>query len=312
MTRKTLFLLAAATLLGACGEGTSSGPVGAVGGKGGTSSSGTSLLASKTAVLTWVCENGEPRLHMVGTITITNSGAVATTGLVINDVVQWRDGTMNDWAQETTFNVATTQLAAGETRNYPYDVVVTSRDDATYRNAANITITNHSGNLGKAFGPSPKSSVSWFAAPTDLCGGGGCTLTRGYWGSHSYLGPAPTDAAWLAFNGAGTNALFNNTMVVNTVTVPMDWATGFKQPANNYYFQVAAQYMSAWLNTNVGTAIGDAAVVAAMADAVELLSGSNTLTSSATATSGQTASQIVNTLTTFNEGGPDKSNHCGT
>jgi hypothetical protein len=312
MFRKTLTTVvataAALTFASACGEGTSSGPVGPAAGKGG--SSGTSLLASKTAVLTWVCENGEPRLHMVGTITITNSGAVATSGLTITDVVQWRDGTMNDWAQETTFPVATGPLAAGETRNYPYDVVITSRDDATYRNTANITITNHSGNLGTPFGPSPKSSVSWFAAPTDLCGQvGGCTLTRGYWGTHSYLGPAPTDAAWLAFNGAGTNAFFN---VLKPDLTPMDWATAFKQPANNYYFQVGAQYMAAWLNINVGTAIGDAAVVAAMADAVQLLSGNTTLTSSTQATSGATAAQIVATLTTFNEGGPDKSNHCGT
>jgi hypothetical protein len=52
MTRKTLFVVAAASMLAACGEGTSSGPVGPAAGKGG--SSGTSLLASKTAVLTWV------------------------------------------------------------------------------------------------------------------------------------------------------------------------------------------------------------------------------------------------------------------
>ncbi|MEM2240533.1 MAG: SdrD B-like domain-containing protein, partial [Candidatus Bathyarchaeia archaeon] len=59
------------------------------------------------------------------------------------------------------------QLEPGETGTYSYRIEFKPVDDAIYRVAANVTITNHSGHLGKEFGPDPKSDSFQLKGPPE-------------------------------------------------------------------------------------------------------------------------------------------------
>ncbi len=88
----------------------------------------------------------------------------------------------------------------------------------------------------------------------------GCTLTQGYWKTHSEFGPAPYDNTWALLPG-GHGA--STTFFLSGQT----WLAVFKTaPAGNAYYQLADQYMAARLNqlngastpANVQTAINQA------------------------------------------------------
>jgi hypothetical protein len=86
----------------------------------------------------------------------------------------------------------------------------------------------------------------------------GCTLTQGYWKTHSEFGPAPYDNTWaLLPNGASTTFFLSGTSWFNVF-----WTA----PAGNVYYQLAHQYMAAVLNKLNGassTSAVDAAITAA-------------------------------------------------
>jgi hypothetical protein len=69
---------------------------------------------------------------------------------------------------------------------------------------------------------------------------GGCTLTQGYWKTHSEYGPAPYDSTWaLLLNGADTPFFLSG----------QTWYQVFwTAPAGNVYYNLAHQYMAAYLN----------------------------------------------------------------
>jgi hypothetical protein len=87
----------------------------------------------------------------------------------------------------------------------------------------------------------------------------GCTLTLGYWKTHSSHGPAPYDDAWLAIGPSGADTLFFNT--------GKTWYQIFQTPpAGNQFYNLAHQYMAAKLNILNGAASTpavDAAISAA-------------------------------------------------
>ncbi len=103
-----------------------------------------------------------------GEICVTNGGAVATENLQIVDNLQSKSGkgsftTFKSASVDTTRELesgTTTELAAGEFHCYPYSIEFTPVPGVTYRNEAAITINNHSGYLGNAFGPAPKIGFS--------------------------------------------------------------------------------------------------------------------------------------------------------
>ncbi len=68
---------------------------------------------------------------------------------------------------------------------------------------------------------------------------GGCTLTQGYWKTHSSYGPAPYDDTWALI---GENSLFFQSL--------KSWYQVFWTPpaGGNVYFILAHQYMAAKLN----------------------------------------------------------------
>ena len=72
---------------------------------------------------------------------------------------------------------------------------------------------------------------------------GGCTLTQGYWKTHSTYGPASKpDATWnLLPGGAGPNTVF---FLSGASWYQVFWTA----PAGNAYYNLAHQYMAARLN----------------------------------------------------------------
>lgn len=105
-----------------------------------------------------------------GQICVTNGGAVATEDLQIVD--ELRDGVPppNDLIATTNVDVSSNPvLDPGETGCYDYHIDLTGANihpGGTYKNTANVTITNHSGSLGTPFGPSPSATTTFPATPT--------------------------------------------------------------------------------------------------------------------------------------------------
>lgn len=95
--------------------------------------------------------------------------------------------------------------------------------------------------------------------PCDL----GCTLTQGYWKTHSEHGPAPYDDAWLLLGPDGQDTpFFLSGMTYHEVL----WTA----PAGNAYYVLAHQYVAAELNVLNGA--DPTAVSATMTQAQLLLS----------------------------------------
>ena len=68
----------------------------------------------------------------------------------------------------------------------------------------------------------------------------GCTLTQGYWKTHSSLGPAPYDDTWAQLsNGANTPFFLSGKSWYQVFWTP---------PAGNAYYNLAHQYMAVRLN----------------------------------------------------------------
>lgn len=129
----------------------------------------------------------------------------------------------------------------------------------------------------------------------------GCTLTQGYWKTHSLFGPAPYDDSWLLVgpNGAATPFFFSG----------MTWYEVFwTAPAGNAFYNLAHQYMAAKLNILNGAATTPA-VTSAISAAEGLFgglpAGSTTLTNAQT----RNARNWASTLDQYNNGliGPG---HC--
>jgi hypothetical protein len=116
-------------------------------------------------------------------------------------------------------------------------------------------------------------SDSWTINVYVPCGGG-CTLTQGYWKTHSEFGPAPYDSTWAMLpNGASTIFFLsgqswyqvfwtspgNGSMAKNTPDPPAS-----RESVKHAYYILAHQYMAAKLNILKGassTPAVDAAIV---------------------------------------------------
>jgi hypothetical protein len=131
--------------------------------------------------------------------------------------------------------------------------------------------------------------------------GGGCTLTQGYWKTHSDRGPAPYDDAWKNLGALEEDTLFFKS--------GKTWYTVFwTPPAGNAFYNLAHQYMAAKLNVLNGassTTAVDSALSGAEALFNSLATGSTTLTK----TQRTQALAWASTLDNYNNGiiGPG---HC--
>lgn len=102
-------------------------------------------------------------------------------------------------------------------------------------------------------------SDSWTVTATVACGGG-CTLTPGYWKTHSKYGPAPYDSTW---NGQDDMAFF----LSGKTWYQALWTA----PAGNPYYILAHAYIASVLNVQNGASTTPA-VDSAMASAQTFLS----------------------------------------
>jgi hypothetical protein len=205
MKYATTPLVLAVTLLAACAEGGSAPTITPLASEG---QSGTTLTASKTAEGFYRVHNtydwsltktaGTSEIVMgrgdnaavhytldavrtlvsttttygaAGQVCVTNGGDVATEGLAILDVVQIKTGggQFADYVSSAIDVSAAPVLAPGASHCYPYEVTFTPVSGALYKNAARVTITNHSGWLGIATGPGANGGgvKADFALPAD-------------------------------------------------------------------------------------------------------------------------------------------------
>jgi hypothetical protein len=117
--------------------------------------------------ITLVKSDPVDRVWVAGEICVTNGGAAATENLTLVDTVEYKTGS-GKFQPLTGASVTITpgELGPGESRCSPYRISFTPVAGAAYRNAVQVTITNHSGQLGKPFGPNPKADFSLPGSPT--------------------------------------------------------------------------------------------------------------------------------------------------
>jgi hypothetical protein len=126
----------------------------------------------------------------------------------------------------------------------------------------------------KIYSPNSMSAPDWgdsfitgsILLSTTVIEDGGCTLTQGYWKTHSEYGPAPYDENWANLSdGADTEFYISG----------MSWHEVFwTPPQGNVYYQLAHQYMAAHLNMLAG-AMAPPEVITAMKSADELFGENN-------------------------------------
>lgn len=161
--------------------------------------------------------------------------------------------------------------------------------DYTYKNVASFT-TNDSSTTG-----SDDHSVT-VKVPCDV----GCTLTQGYWKTHSREGPAPYDDAWKNIGPLEEDTLFFNS---GKTWYEVFWTA----PAGNAYYNLAHQYMAAKLNVLNGAAPASVSATLTAAEALFNAQGAGDTTLSRAERT--LALSLATTLDNYNNGliGPG---HC--
>jgi peptidoglycan hydrolase-like protein with peptidoglycan-binding domain len=92
--------------------------------------------------------------------------------------------------------------------------------------------------LGEYTSNNEKQSLLKF--DLDVAPSGGCTLTPGYWKTHSEHGPAPYDDTWAQLpNGANTPFFLSGKTYFQVLWTP---------PAGNAYYNLSFHYIAAKLN----------------------------------------------------------------
>lgn len=125
----------------------------------------------------------------------------------------------------------------------------------------------------------------------------GCTLTQGYWKTHSEFGPARYDDTWALLPDGASTTFFSSGLTWHR----MFWTP----PAGNAYFNLAHQYAAATLNGLNGA--DTSAVAAQLAAAQALLS--STTPATMTRAQARAALPLASVLDQYNNGliGPG---HC--
>lgn len=208
------------------------------------------------------------------------------------DVIDSQQGTLN---QAPHLFLGNSSTFATATFTYSKDITASSCDSFDVGN----TVTVVDGN--------PDLPFAWDTLTihvTVRCAvHGGCTLTQGYWKTHSVLGPAAKpDPTWNLVGGP--NAAF--------FLSGQTWYQAFwTAPAGNAYYILAGQYMAARLNILNG-ASAPSSVNSAIASATALFSTYTPAQIGALSGSSSLRKQFValaGTLGSYNEGtiGPG---HC--
>ena len=124
---------------------------------------------------------------------------------------------------------------------YTVDVGQATCGDFTIPNTASFATSDQDGE-GDDTG-----SASWTVAVTIPCPQG-CTLTQGYWKTHSAFGPAPTDEAWMDLPDVDGDGIVEGPNERFFLTNQTWYQVFWTRPAGNAYYVLAKQYMAAVLN----------------------------------------------------------------
>jgi hypothetical protein len=224
--------------------------------KPGPGNNGTTLAGYKTID---ICSVNDATWRYSGEIAVWNEGAIDTVGLNITDFIEYKPG--NKWIKAydmpiTLNGVATppfAEIAAGTTLatatvyQYTYDGAVLP---GTIRNNASLTILNHSAHLGKPYGPNPKATYDGTMPPPPCEKPMGCTLTQGYWGTHSKYGPAERDATWDSV-GEDTPFFLSGTTWYGAITTNPAGGNGYWILSNQYVAAILNQAKGAYVPSGV-------------------------------------------------------------
>jgi hypothetical protein len=136
----------------------------------------------------------------------------------------------------------------------------------------------------------------------------GCTLTQGYWKTHSVYGPAKhTDATWTAASGSSWDTGFNQDSLFYSSGQSYYSVLWTAPKGGNAYYILAHQYIAALLNIRSGAATTPAVVTAL--NFAQTFFNAYTPASNLSKTVRQDAVSAAGTLGSYNEGliGPG---HC--
>jgi hypothetical protein len=225
------------------------------------------------------------------TATTTNAnleGGSAMAAVTFGAPTNVTDNCVN--VSDTLVGTLHNNLCASQTFNYPFVI-----------NAANLRCgTNTINNVASLATDDGGTETSGATVNVNIACVLGCTLTQGYWKTHSDRGPAPYDNTWALLGGLAEDTPFFGS---GKTWYQVFWTA----PQGNPYYILAHQYMAAELNILNG-AIPTPAVATAINSAETLLTGLNPNTNF---TKAQKASMVnlAGILGSFNEGvtGPG---HC--
>lgn len=145
-----------------------------------------------------------------------------------------------------------------------------------------------------------KGSDSVTVGSTVTCAPTSCTLTQGYWKTHSSHGPAPYDDTWTSIEPSGESTTF--------FLSGMSWFGVYSiVPRDGAYWQLAHQYVAAKLNSLNGTSL--ASVQASFDAATAFLTAHTPAQVGKNGPLANQAKQLAAALDAFNSGrvGPG---HC--
>lgn len=195
-------------------------------------SNGTTLAGYKTID---ICSVNATTWRYSGVISVWNQGAINTSGFKITDFIEYKTGTK--WIKGFDVPVMYSgEIPAGTTQltalTFPYSVDAAPLV-GTIRNNASLTILNHSGSLGKPYGPNPKATYTGTIPPPPCVQPQGCTYTQGYWGSKP-------DVVWPGPYSRDTVFFLSGQTWQQVMDTPVNVSQG--------YYQLAHQYIAAVLN----------------------------------------------------------------
>jgi hypothetical protein len=263
-----------------------------------TLSAGDTLTCSYSASL----PNGNNRTN-TATATIQNSPS-GTTDFTGSANVDFSNATVSQVddcvdVSDTNVGVLGTVCAFDAPKTFIYSLTFGAHPDAdvelqcgdnSHTNTASF-VTDDTGATG---------SDDWTVNANVACAQG-CTLTQGYWKTHSDRGPAPYDDAWKNLGPLEEDTLFFKS--------GKTWYTVFwTSPAGNAYYNLAHQYMAAKLNVLNG-ASAPPSVIDALAAAETLFNAQGAGDTTLSKSEQKTAIALASTLDKYNNGliGPG---HC--
>lgn len=191
-------------------------------------------------------------------------GTADITGIDECVVVTDDNGTPGDTSDDTVLDESLCADEAPQTYTNTIDVgPFEVCGEYTFTNTAHIVTVDDTNDTGE------NHSASYSVIITVPCPEG-CTLTQGYWKTHNdtFWGGAPTDETWQLLGDVdgdgiveGEGELFFKS---GQTFFQVMWTPG----GGNAYYQLAKQYIAAWLNTLAGA--DDSAIATAFDQATTL------------------------------------------